>query len=175
VFPDAENLPMRAYQHVLFATDLSEADTPAALRAAELARKFRAQLTLLHVIGDFPENVPNDPVAPENVDPATFLSARARRALARLASLIGKARTPRKVVFSTRSPKHVIVDVAREVEADLIVLGASGHHLMPNVLSTTSVVLNDAGCDVMLIRTQRPGTTLHEALAPQRGKQVARA
>jgi universal stress protein A len=169
---------MRPYQHLLFATDLSEADQPAALRAGELARKFRARLTLLHVIDDFPENVPINP-APENVDPASFLEARARRGLVRLACLIGRERAAKKVVFSTRSAKHVIVSVAREVDADLIVLAASGHHLMAGRLSTTSGVLNDAGCDIMLIRTptaaQHQPASLREAPVARHGKQTARA
>jgi universal stress protein A len=143
---------MRPYQHVLFATDLSEGDEVGALRAAELARKFHARLTLLHVVPEFPEDNPVDPVAPENVDPAEFLVTRARRALERLAHRIGHPQAETKVVFSTGSAKHAIVDVAEGVGADLILLAASGHHLLPAWLTTTTGVLNDACCDVMIVR-----------------------
>lgn len=144
---------MRPYQHVLFATGLTQDDEEGAQRAAEIARRFRARLTLLHVVPDFPENVPNDPIAPETVDPAQFLVARAYRDLERLARRIGRVRAERKVVFSSGSARHAICDVARDIGADLILLAASGHHLLPGMFSaTTSGVLNDACCDVMVIR-----------------------
>ncbi len=165
-------MPMRRYHHLLFATDLSEADQAAALRAAELARSFRARLTLLHVVPDFPENVPINP-APENVDPTAFIAAHARRSLARLASLIGRTRAAQKVVFSTGSARHVIVSVARDVDADLIVLAASGHHLMGG-LNTTAGVLNDAGCDVMVLRKAPPPAAAHAALVSRRRKRANR-
>ncbi len=165
---------MRRYQHLLFATDLSEDDRAAALRVAELARTFRARVTLLHVVPDFPENVPLNP-APEDVDPATYIAAHARRSLARLACLIGRERATQKVVFSTGSARQIIVSVAREVDADLIVLVASGHHLVPGLVNTTSGVLNDAGCDVMVLRQQSQPAAPRVAPVPRRGRQPVRA
>ncbi len=164
---------MRPYQHVLFATDLSKGDEMGAVRAADIARKFHARLTLLHVIPEFPEDVPNDPVAPENVDPVQFLATRARRSLERLAQRIGQGRAATKVVFSTGSARHAIVNAAGEVGADLILLAASGHHMLSFLMTTTSGVLNDACCDVMVIR--KGDGSAEEAGPPARLRQARHA
>lgn len=124
----SEDVFMSSYQHLLFATDLSKKDEEGAMRAAEIARKFRAQLTLLHIVPEYPENVPNDPIAPENIDPTEFLRARAHRALDRLARLIGRTGAKKKVIFTGGAVKQSIVEVARDIGADMILLAASGHH-----------------------------------------------
>ncbi len=51
-------------------------------------------------------------------------------------------------------PREVILDYAKEVEADLIVMGAYGHSRVRELLlgSTTHYVLNHAPCPVLLAR-----------------------
>lgn len=143
----------RIYKHVLIATDLSEVAATGALRAADVARAFRARLTLLHVIENFPEDFPNDPIPPENVDPAQFFEQHARRCLRQLARRIDKPRAQIKVIFSTGSAAHMIGQFAREIDADLIVLASAGHHVAPALFrSTVAGVVNASGCDVLAVR-----------------------
>lgn len=149
---------MPQYRHILFATDLSPMTEAAAQRAAGLAREFRAQLTLLHVVEHFLVDAPNDPIPPENADPATFIEADARNRLGGLARRIGQRRARLTVIMSTGPATHAIVDVAREIGADLIVLASSGHEHAPHLLrSTPCAVLNDAPCDVLALRTNGAG------------------
>ena len=80
---------MKDYQRILVGTDFSEASMAAAHRGADLAHRYNARLILLHVIEHFPEDIPNDPIAPENVDPAAFYQERARQNILELAERLG--------------------------------------------------------------------------------------
>jgi len=56
------------------------------------------------------------------------------------------------VVISGR-PKQEILRVAERAAADLIVVGAHGHHDLAGLLgSTTDRVLHRASCDVLTVR-----------------------
>ncbi len=144
---------MQTYRHILFATNLSPMTEAAVLRVAALTRGFRAQLTVLHVIEHFSVDAPNDPIPPENVDSATFLEADARNRLEHLVRQIGRRRARLMVSLSTGSATHVIVEVARNIRADLIVLASGGHeHALHLLRSTPCAVLNDAPCDVLVLQ-----------------------
>lgn len=147
---------MEPYRHILFATDLSEADEAAAIRAADLMRCWGAKLTLLHVIEHFPEDEPNQTISPENADPADYLAADARGRLGRLVARLGTENIDRRVVASTGSAKHEILRFAREAEVDLIVLASGVSHMMPGLLgSTEGGVLHGATCDVLVVHPAR--------------------
>lgn len=164
---------MKMYRHILFATDLSPTTDGAALRVAGLAREFQAQLTLLHVIEHFPVDAPNDLIPPENVDPAAFLETDARNRLGRLVRRIGRHRARQRVVLSSGSVKHVIIEVVREIRADLIVLASSGREHAPHLLrSTPCAVFNDAPCDVLVLRAGNISATAAGA-APKRRLRTA--
>jgi len=76
---------MERYQNILCATDFSNHCRAAAERAADMARRYGAQLTLLHVVEYFPEDRSNVEIAPENVDPAAYREEKARESIAELA------------------------------------------------------------------------------------------
>lgn len=146
----------------------------AARRAAALARESRAQLTLLHVVEHFLVDAPNDPIPPEDADPATFLEADAHNRLGGLARRIGQRRARLRVSMSTGPATHAIVDVAREMGADLIVLASSGHEHAPHLLrSTPCAVLNDAPCDVLALLADGSGAATVNA-GPKRLSRRAR-
>ena len=63
---------MERYQNILCATDFSNHCRAAAERAADMAARYGAQLTLLHVVEYFPVDRSNVEIAPENVDPAAL-------------------------------------------------------------------------------------------------------
>ncbi len=142
------------YRHVLLASDLSATGEWVALRAAYLARRCRARLTLLHVIEHFPEEFPDAAAPPENVDPARFFRDRARIRLAALAKKIRSTSAKQHVILSTSSARHEIVRAARSWRIDLIVLGSGESRLLRNLLgSTAASVLNHAPCDVIAVRS----------------------
>lgn len=146
---------MDGYQHILLATDCSEMSNAAARRAAKLAQQYNATLTILHVVDYFPEDLPVEWIAPENVDPAGYLTDKAGAALTDLAKQLGVADARREVVMSSRAARHEIVRVAREWHADLIVVGSHGRRGVAALLgSTANGVLQSAPCDVLAVRTE---------------------
>ncbi|MDD5330998.1 MAG: universal stress protein [Sulfuricella sp.] len=148
---------MENYRHVLVATDLSEACTAAALRGADLARRYGARLTLLHVIEHFPEDEPTGRIAPEDVDPTAFLVRRAEAGLEQLAGRLERKDAEKRVVVTTRSAQYEILRFVGEAHADLILLAFRGPRKLPGLLgSTAGGVVGSASCDVMVIHP-RPG------------------
>ncbi len=144
---------MKNYKHILLATDFSQSSKAAAKRAAELASRYEAKLTLLHVFAHYPEDIPNDWIAPEDEAPTSYLSERAEKALVDLAAQLQLKDISREIVFSTSSTKHEIVDFARKHNADLIVVGSHGRHGLSAILgSVTNGVLHGAPCDVLVVR-----------------------
>lgn len=143
---------MESYRHVLVATDLSPSCEAAALRGADLARRHQARLTLLHVIEHFPEDMPVALVPPEDVDPTAFLLGRAEGSMLQLAGRLPQDQVRHKVIVSNRSARHEILQFARQVEADLLVLAFHGGHKGAGAIgSTAGAVINGAPCDVILV------------------------
>ncbi len=139
--------PMSEYTHLLVPTDFSTYSENAARRAKALADVFGARVTLMHVVDYVPPpyisaELPGDIGTPES------LAERANAELVDWAPRAGLADAARVVVVGT--PKHEIVDYAREHGVDLIVIGTSGMGAMKRILgSTTNRVLHDAPCDVL--------------------------
>jgi universal stress protein A len=145
---------MASYKEILVATDFTEHSEAAARRALELAKLCDARVQLLHVVEHFPEDVPSDVVAPEDVDPEAFVSQTFDDRLAAFARATGLGEAcPRHVVLDSGSAKGSIVLAAERLGADLIVLGSHGRHGRSAWLgSTTDGVMHRAQCDVLTVR-----------------------
>lgn len=109
------------FRHILVPTDFGDASTRAREIALELARRFDARVTLLHVWA-----VPSAAYAEGLAWPTEDLEAAAQRALdAELAAAV-------KVYPSTQARLRVgvawdrILESAKELGADLIVMGTHG-------------------------------------------------
>jgi universal stress protein A len=143
---------MKDYQRILVGTDFSDPSMRAARRGAELARHYGATLILLHVVEHFPEDMPNDRIAPENLDPATFYRDRARQNLAKLAEKLTHKDVTQEIIMSSGSAKYEILRFAQSERIDLIVVGSHGEGMLQVFGSTAMGVILDAPCDVMVIR-----------------------
>ena len=147
---------MKRYQNILCATDCSDFCIIAAERAAELARLYGAQLSLLHVVEHFGVNSSNEIIAPENIDPKVYREQQARKSLAKLAQHLEYETAAQKVRFSTRTAKHAIIRVSKELNVDLIVVATHGRHGLTSILGSTAYgVTHGAPCDVMVISAHR--------------------
>ena len=144
---------MIGYRNILCATDLSDHCRVAAQCAADLARCYGAQLTLLHVVDHFPEDRSNEEIAPEDADPATYRDRQARAALAELARTLGLESVTQAVLFTTQSAAREIVRYAEEQHTDLIVIASHGRHGITATLgSTAHSVAQAAPCDMLTVR-----------------------
>jgi len=139
------------YHSVLFATDFSETSGEAGRRALCQAKANSARLCMVHVLEHFPVELPVDWVAPEDVDPTTYYSDRAKQELTSLASDLGCPDAEQEVVVSGGSAGHAIAEFARQHDVDLIVAGVHGGWVAA-LGSTAMSISHQAPCDVLLVR-----------------------
>lgn len=143
-----------AYQHILFAADFTDEALRVGERAKDIAHKYGARLSLIHVIEDVNISLGGGyellPVLPDLPDEA--LLGEARKALDEMARRLGTEDAEQWVV-SAPSTKEGILDAAREHGVDLIVVGSHGRHGLALLLgSTANAVLHGAPCDVLAVR-----------------------
>ncbi len=149
---------MEGYRHILCATDFSPNSDRAARRAADLARRDGAKLTLLCVIEFFPEDRSNEQVAPEDQDPGQYRRDRVRGLLAQQAARMGISEAEQEIAETPRSAGYEIPHVAAQRHVDLIVVGSHGHRGLATLLGgTADKVLHGAHCDVLVVRAEGRG------------------
>lgn len=146
------------YQRILAVVDLTEDSSEVAGRAVAITRACgAAQLQLLHVVEYVPVEPLSDSLLPA-VQIETELLERARKRLAQLAAGLNVTPPPWRV--ETGNVKAEIVRVAREMQADLIVIGSRERHGLSILVNLTEdTVLHAAPCDVLAVRLTpaRPG------------------
>jgi universal stress protein A len=143
---------VKDYERILIATDFSPNSEAAAQRGVDLAWHSGARILMLHVIQHFPEDLPVEPIAPEDADTSELLLNRAHEALANLAKRVGCEEAEQKVIVSVHASKNEIVQFANDQKVDLIVVGAHSRPGIADLLGTTaSAVVNHARCDVLVV------------------------
>jgi len=147
---------MESYKHILLAADFSEHGETVANRARDLADKYQAKLSIVHVMDNLLiTDAAYGPAIPFDLDLTAELMAAAQKRLAKLAEKLNVAEDCQWMEMG--SPKLEIIRVSEENKVDLIVVGSHGRHGFALLLgSTANGVLHYATCDVLAVR-------LHEA------------
>ncbi|MFO0548341.1 MAG: universal stress protein [Polyangiaceae bacterium] len=119
--------------------------------AIHLAQKTGAKLHLLRAVGLPPEI----PMSPFGISPDGFLQVLVDEAKGTLAKLA--ANVPNEVSYTMETrvgpPWGTICEVAKELKADLIVIGSHGYGAVDRVIGTTAAkVVNHAACSVLVAR-----------------------
>lgn len=139
-------------KHILVPTDLSESAEQALDYACELARTLGAQVHLLNVIGIPAMGVPELGLAMTTtmidqmvVDNQTAIAQLART---RCHASCGQ------VLVRTGDARDVINQTAKDIGADLIVIGTHGRTGLSRALlgSTAETVVRTAPCPVLTVR-----------------------
>lgn len=141
---------MAIYKKILAAVDFSE-HTAAVLKSAmSLAQKYKAELVILHVVEYAWPTDTDNVLAPLELEEDKLLDAARKR----LDSLLETLELPlAERILVVGRPKQEILQLAKRERADLIILGAHGHHGIANILgSNTDGVLHQASCDVLIVR-----------------------
>ena len=99
---------MSDYRHILCAVDLSNENIAVASRAAELAKLYKAQFSLMHVVEYIPIDLANELVLPQQQEIEQQLVAQAKSSLAGLVKRIDAA--PVNEVVVQGSTKSEIVE-----------------------------------------------------------------
>jgi len=143
------------YQQIVIAVDFSESSKMVASRALDIAQKNGAAITLLHAVeylsplafGD--ELIPS----PDWLLVEKELVKQGEKSLRAFAEEMGL--DDATTLVPSGSPSHEIITVAKEKNADLIVVGTHGRHGLQRLLgSTANSVINHAACDVLAVRLQ---------------------
>lgn len=145
---------MENYKHILLAADFLGHGEVVATRAKDLADKYQAKLSIVHVLDSLPITDPAyGPVIPFDMDLTAELTKAAKKRLAKLGEELGVPEDSQLIEMG--SPKLEIVRIAQEKNADLIVVGSHGRHGLALFLgSTANGVLHHAKCDVLAVRLQ---------------------
>jgi nucleotide-binding universal stress UspA family protein len=135
-------------RNIVVGYDGSETAKRALERAAELASKYGASVTAVsavHVLHSAGRTA--GARDPEEV-------AERRQELAEAEAFLAEKGIKANLVEGHGDPAEVIVDAAKEVGADLIVIGTRGLGAAERVLlgSVSTKVLHDAPCDVLVVR-----------------------
>jgi len=147
---------MPGYQCILAPTDFSDSAAGAVQAAVGLARQYKAELHLLHIVAaqvyyaEMPEMM-----LPPMEGLSEQLRASGKERLEELASGVGEGLHPHvHVEESAARPADAIAEVAEDIKADLIVIGSHGHTGLMHALlgSTAERVVREAACDVLVIK-----------------------
>ncbi len=147
---------MEPYKHILLAIDFFDQQSQVAERAHDLAQRYGAKLSVIHVVDNLPIGDPaNDMLVPYEMDLTKEFIDLGRKKLTELAARL--AIPEARIWLETGSPKQEIVRVAEQNAVDLIVMGSHGRHGLALLLgSTANGVLHHAHCDVLAVRLQNP-------------------
>lgn len=142
---------MKTFEHILVPTDFGETSARAARMACELAQKFDAKVTLLHVW-----TVPYASYYEGMTIPLDELQKAARGELEREATRLRDA-FPRLSVTTKLDgglPWRTIVEAIEELGADLVVIGTHGRRGLPRLLlgSVAEKVVRSAPVPVLTVR-----------------------
>lgn len=146
---------MQGYQHILIALDLTADSETVALRGQELARRYAAKLSLLHIVEFVPMDPAGEALLPPSVDVESKLSTAARERLDELCTRLQLETATRRVEIG--NIKSEIVRVAAEEHADLLILGSRSRHGLALLMgSTEKSLIHKAPCDVLVVRLGEP-------------------
>ncbi len=141
---------MSEYSHILAAVDLTEESHIVAKRACALRSVYGAKISCLHVIeplslaygGDIPMDLSS---IQEQIQETAKLH------LAEFARSLKIPEEDQHLIFGR--PETEIHSLAKQIGADLIVVGSHGRHGLALLLgSTANGVLHGAPCDVLAVR-----------------------
>lgn len=136
---------------MLIAVDLTDDSLVVAHRGLEVASRFNARVTLLHVVEFIPVDPAGEALLPPPLDLEGELVEVAKQRLDELCSTLRIKDAPRLVAAGII--KTELVRIAHELKADLIVLGSHERHGLALLLgSTEKSILHKAGCDVLAVR-----------------------
>jgi nucleotide-binding universal stress UspA family protein len=136
---------------VAVGTDGTATASEAVKTATEVARRFDAKLVLLSAFQDAGAR-PKDSGSSAEVQWASSPAARVQEILARAAEEIGREGVECSTMVDEGDPADVLVRLAEECGADLLVIGNKG--MQRRVLgSVPNTVTHRAPCAVMVVKT----------------------
>lgn len=146
---------MSDYENILVAIDFSAATEQVIKAATDLASRYQANLSLIHVVEYLPPidftgdlGLASDWIANED-----DLIKHSKKSLQKLATQYDLS--PSSQIVRLGTPKYEINQVADEQKVDLIIVGSHGRHGLGRLLgSTADGIMHNAHCDVLAVRVK---------------------
>jgi nucleotide-binding universal stress UspA family protein len=146
---------VRRIRRIIHASDFSRVSRAAFAKAVDLAKAYRAELLVVHVLSVVPPFL-GEGYVPPRVWEEIEASARAgaERQLNRLVARARRAGVRVKSLVVLGSPYEDIVRAAKRTRADLLVIGTHGRTGLTKVLlgSVAERALRTASCPVLTVR-----------------------
>jgi universal stress protein A len=142
---------MNQYQHILMAADLVPSEDELLVqRIQAIMEASNAKVTVLHAIEQI-YNYGSPWLIENNVEWQGELERIAQSKLKGIGDTLGVPKE--RLLVRCGQPKGIILAVAEEIQADLIIVGSHGKHGLGLLLfgSTTNSVLQDSKCDVLAV------------------------
>ncbi|HWB77044.1 MAG TPA: universal stress protein [Nannocystaceae bacterium] len=138
------------YRTILAALDGSPRESDVFRAAAELAQRFGAALSVCRAV-TIPVGLPDTVWAIELGQLDTALIADAKRGVARC--IEGAPVAIAQSIVRMGQPADVVLDVAKEIGADLVVIGSHGYGAFERLIGTTaSKIVHRSHCSVFVVR-----------------------
>ncbi len=144
---------MAVYKNILLAVDLQPAHDDAAIqRALELANEDKAALFIVHAVEEI-----HAYGATQGYDIIMNLEEKlideAGKLLNEVSRKMGIA--AERQILARGKPTVVILEQAKTLKADLIIVGSYGRHGLSALLgSTTDGIIHSAPCDVLAVKVE---------------------
>jgi nucleotide-binding universal stress UspA family protein len=158
---------MISLKTILLPTDGSECSAKATAYALSFAKQYGGRVVALHVVDQRWEEQARLVFAEVGQDVTRRIregyEEQARQILRDVTEAAGKAGVPVETKVLTGIPSEDIVRVARELAADLIIMGTHGRAGMPHLLlgSVAEKVVRRAPCPVLTVRREE-----HDFITP---------
>lgn len=145
---------MTIIRRILVPTDFSDSARQALDWASTLAREFKAEILLLHVVENLTVGYASDLFPVPMAEVYEEISGYARSELAKLVQELRTGGVTVTERLAQGTPSAEIIRIAKEEGVDLIVVGSHGKGLLDHALfgSTTERVVRKAPCPVLTCR-----------------------
>jgi len=137
------------YKKILVCLDFSDSDSLVLKRAADLKSQNSCEIHLCHVIRPVASFAIHGYYYPLDIDLEKAALARAERKMKEAASVLQLVVSDQHIFFD--NPKTALLDCAKRLKADLILMVGRHHNEIGMLGSVASYVTSNAECDVLVV------------------------
>ena len=142
------------YQHILIASDSCEVDNKVLQRALLLQKLCQAKISVIHVLEHVPVDIPAAVAPPEGEDKVEWMKQMAVEKLSENCSTLALA--VEQLIVETGLVKPAVIETAKNLEIDLIIVGAHERHGLALLTgSITDGVIHASPCDVLAVHSEK--------------------
>ena len=138
---------MKKYQHILATIDLFQNKMRALESALQWTDIFEAKLSILYIVT---HRLYNSYAFLGEMDIEATIALQAKEKMQKL----GKKYNidEKHQIIKIGNPRSDVLGIARDLKVDLVVAGSHHHNVLGMLGSTANAIVNNAHCDVLLIK-----------------------